>query len=60
MHHSALKEGDAIILGATKIDQLRASAEICKKGKLDDGLVVACEELWKDVEGDMPDLFDGK
>lgn len=57
MHHSALQEGDAIILGATKVDQLRSNVLLCKKGRLDDDMLSACEELWKGVENDMPDLF---
>lgn len=57
MNHSALQAGDAIILGASRVDQLRSNVELCKKGRLDDGLVRACDDLWKGVEKDMPDLF---
>lgn len=57
MHHSALGEGDAIILGATKVDQLRSNVGLCKKGRLSDDMVEACEELWRKVNGTMDELF---
>ncbi|KUJ08208.1 putative aldo/keto reductase [Mollisia scopiformis] len=57
MNHSELRDGDAIILGATKVDQLRSNVELCRKGPLDAETLEACEELWRKVKGDMPDLF---
>ncbi|CZR53501.1 related to aflatoxin B1 aldehyde reductase [Phialocephala subalpina] len=53
MHHSELGEGDGIILGATKVTQLKGNVEFCRKGRLDEGLVEACEELWGRVRGEM-------
>lgn len=32
VHHSALKNGDAIILGASKVEQVRETLEMVKKG----------------------------
>jgi len=52
MHHSVLGEGDGIILGATRIDQLKGNVEMCKKGPLDEELVNAVEELWEAVKDD--------
>lgn len=57
VHHSALGEGDAIILGASRLDQLRSNVEFYKKGRLDDRLLEAYEELWKGVEKDPPEWF---
>ncbi|CZR63649.1 related to aflatoxin B1 aldehyde reductase [Phialocephala subalpina] len=57
MHHSVLRKGDAIILGATKIDQLRSNVELCKKGPLSEDMIEACEELWKKVASSMNELF---
>ncbi|KAF8858732.1 putative aldo/keto reductase [Acephala macrosclerotiorum] len=57
MHHSALGEGDAIILGATKVDQLRSNVELCRKGRLGENMIEACEELWRKVNGTIDELF---
>jgi aflatoxin B1 aldehyde reductase len=57
VHHSALGEGDAIILGASSFDQLRSNVLLCKKGRLDEQLLGACEELSKGVEKDPPEWF---
>ncbi|KAL2062011.1 hypothetical protein VTL71DRAFT_6277 [Oculimacula yallundae] len=51
MWHSVLGDGDSVILGATREEQLKKSMEFCKKGRLDDELVEACEELWSSVKG---------
>jgi len=52
MHHSVLGEGDGIILGASRIDQLKGNVELCKKGPLDEELVKAVEELGEAVKDD--------
>lgn len=57
MHHSALREGDGVILGATRVDQLEGSVEACRKGRLPGGVVEAVERLWEDVRGYMGVLF---
>ncbi|KAK0105021.1 hypothetical protein ONS95_004610 [Cadophora gregata] len=51
MWHGVLGEGDGVILGATKEDQLRGNVESCRKGRLDDEVVEACEELWREGKG---------
>lgn len=45
MNHSFLQEGDGIIFGATKVEQLRGNVELCKKGPLNAEMVGACDEL---------------
>ena len=51
MWHGVLGEGDGVILGATKAEQLRGNVEFCRMGKLDDELVEACEALWREGKG---------
>ncbi|KAL5325476.1 hypothetical protein ACEPPN_006602 [Leptodophora sp. 'Broadleaf-Isolate-01'] len=55
MWHGVLGEGDAVILGATREEQLRGNVEFCRKGRLDEELVEACEELWRSVKGSVGD-----
>jgi aflatoxin B1 aldehyde reductase len=50
MHHSVLEEGDGIILGASRVDQLKGNVEMCGKGPLDDELLEMVEELWETVK----------
>jgi aflatoxin B1 aldehyde reductase len=45
MHHSVLTDGDAIILGAKRLDQLESNVTNCKKGPLPERLVVAVEQM---------------
>jgi aflatoxin B1 aldehyde reductase len=53
MHHSALSEGDGVILGATRIDQLESSVNICKNGALPEEVLRAVEDLWEKTRGLM-------
>lgn len=57
MHHSELREGDGIILGATRVDQLAGNIEACKKGPLPSEVLEAVEELWADAKSEIKDLF---
>lgn len=50
MHHSVLRAGDGIILGASSVDQLKGNIEMCKKGTLDQDLLKLVEELWDAVK----------
>jgi aflatoxin B1 aldehyde reductase len=50
VHHSVLGEGDGIILGASRIDQLKGNVEMCGKGPLDGEMVPTAEELWETVK----------
>lgn len=49
-HHSALSDGDAIILGASKDTQLQESISLIKKGPLPSSVLNLVEELWADVQ----------
>jgi hypothetical protein len=57
MYHSELREGNGIILGATRVDQLVGKLEACKKGPLPHVVLNAVEELWADVENEIKHLF---
>lgn len=50
VHHSGLGDGDVLILGATRVDQLAGNVELCKKGRLEEGLVKAVDGLWEAVK----------
>lgn len=50
MYHSVLGDGDGIILGATRVDQLRGNVEACRKGRLPDEVLKAVELLWEDAK----------
>lgn len=52
MHHSVLGEGDGIILGASRVDQLKGNIEMCGKGPLDEELLKLVDELWDTVKNE--------
>lgn len=56
MHHSGLGEGDGLILGATRVEQLRGNVEACGKGPLGEELLKAVEALWEGVKGPMEEF----
>ena len=47
--HSALRDGDAVIIGASKEEQVVSSMEIVRRGPLDNEVVKAVEQVWEDV-----------
>eukprot|EP01114_Cavostelium_apophysatum_P015019 TRINITY_DN4012_c0_g1_i5.p2 TRINITY_DN4012_c0_g1~~TRINITY_DN4012_c0_g1_i5.p2 ORF type:complete len:331 (+),score=73.47 TRINITY_DN4012_c0_g1_i5:62-1054(+) len=57
-YHSQLKreDGDAILLGASKISQLEANIGDFKKGPLPDEIVQFLEEIWGEVKVDAPEV----
>lgn len=57
MHHSALGEGDGIIWGASKIEQIQENMRHLGNGKLPDALVEVAEALWKAVEGTRGEIL---
>lgn len=56
LHHSHLdgSKGDAIILGASRPEQLESSLTSCEKGPLPEELVRALEEVWAEAEPEAP------
>lgn len=58
-YHSMLnaKRGDAILIGASKLNHLIGNMETVKAGPLPGDVVVAFEEAWKITKGDSPEYF---
>ena len=58
-HHSMLngERGDAILIGASKLDHLRQNMEAVKAGPLPEDLVGAFEQAWEITKGDSPEYY---
>ena len=56
MHHSTLGDGDGIILGASKVEQLRQTVMFARKGPLPEELVRLAEDLWTAVNGSRGEI----
>lgn len=56
IHHSALsnEHGDAVVIGASKVDQLRENLEICDAGPLPEEVVQTIEGVWPSVKEVAP------
>ena len=50
-HHSALRDGDGIVLGASKTEQVRETVLMIARGPLEGDVVKMAEDLWSAVEG---------
>ncbi|KAF2686556.1 aflatoxin B1 aldehyde reductase-like protein [Lentithecium fluviatile CBS 122367] len=50
-HHSALGDGDGIILGASRVEQVVETMGWIGKGPLEEELMSVAEDLWEDVKG---------
>lgn len=50
VHHSALGDDDAVILGASKAAQVKETVAMTRKGPLPDEFVMLAEELWAAVK----------
>jgi aflatoxin B1 aldehyde reductase len=49
-HHSALKDDDGIIMGASKAEQIQGSFSMIKKGPLPAQVLKMAEDLWSAVK----------
>lgn len=58
-YHSMLNgdRGDAILIGASKLDYLISNMETVKAGPLPEDVVGAFAEAWKITKGDSPEYF---
>ena len=58
-HHSNLDAtaGDAVILGASTLEQLAANLDACRGGALDDTVVQALDAAWESCRPDCPPYF---
>lgn len=57
VHHSALGDEDAIILGASKATQLQESISLIQKGPLESPVIALVEELWAAVQQTRGDVL---
>ncbi|CAK7224761.1 hypothetical protein SBRCBS47491_005662 [Sporothrix bragantina] len=55
-HHSILsgEHGDALIVGASSLEQINETNSWIKKGKVSDTAMAAIEEVWQGVKGEGP------
>ena len=58
-YHSMLKgeRGDAILVGASKLQHLKQNMDTLKAGPLPAELVDVFEQAWKMTRGDSPEYF---
>ena len=59
MNHSMLRadRGDAVIIGASKLNHLLQNMEAVKAGPLPEDIVEAFEHAWQITKGDSPEYF---
>lgn len=53
-YHSALQEGDGIILGASDIAQIEENMRWISRGRLEKNVVTMFEEIWEKVKDIAP------
>ena len=58
MYHSALKENDGIILGASKVTQIERNVAQMAKGPLNDDVVTELNALWEMAKEDGAKITD--
>ena len=56
-HHSALRDEDGIILGASKEKQVRETVAMVQKGPLPEEVLRMTEKLWSAVEGSRGEII---
>lgn len=54
MYHSALGEGDGIIIGGSKLEQIEGNLRDVKKGVLPESVIKVVEEVWEMVRDEAP------
>ncbi|KAI1109544.1 putative oxidoreductase [Nemania sp. NC0429] len=56
-HHSRLTDDDAVLLGASRVEQLVESVALARKGPLPDRVLLLAERLWEDVQESRKDII---
>lgn len=56
-HHSRLTDDDAILLGASKTEQLVESVTLARKGPLPEKVVLLAESLWEGLADSRRDII---
>lgn len=59
-HHSTLRNEDGIILGASKIGQIRETVAMINKGPLRQEILEAVEDIWNAVKDDRREIIGAK
>jgi aryl-alcohol dehydrogenase-like predicted oxidoreductase len=57
LNHSQLKERDAIILGASSVEQLMEKLQDSRGVQLNADMLQTLEDLWKAVESEAPKYY---
>ena len=55
--HSALGDGDGIIIGASKVEQLKDTVKMIEKGPLNKNVLELAEELWDAVKHSRAEIM---
>ena len=56
-HHSALRDEDGIILGASKVKQIRETVFMIRKGPLPREVLKTAEDFWSAVKGSRGEII---
>lgn len=58
-YHSMLnaERGDAILIGASKLNHLKQNMDVVKAGSLPEEVAAAFDEAWQITKGDSPEYF---
>lgn len=56
-YHSVLKDEDGIIIGASKVEQIRETVGMIKKGPLQREVLKMTEDLWTAVKGSRDSII---
>jgi len=57
MHHSALGDDDAVIVGAKRVDQLEGNVAGARGGRLEGEVLKAIDGMWNQVNGKFQSAF---
>ena len=52
LFHSKLGEGDGVIIGGSRVEQIERNLSDVRKGRLPEGVVGMVEEVWGMVRGE--------
>ncbi|CAF9916905.1 MAG: hypothetical protein ALECFALPRED_010906 [Alectoria fallacina] len=56
-HHSALRDEDGIVLGASKVEQIRETVTMIKKGPLPENVLMTAQDLWSAIKGTRGEII---
>ncbi|KAL8779025.1 MAG: hypothetical protein Q9213_007140 [Squamulea squamosa] len=56
-HHSSLGDGDGIVIGASKVEQILQTASMIKRGPLPREVLDLAETLWRAAEGSRSEII---